>query len=531
MPFETLIIDFGDVLFDWVPPKDTAIPPKLLRAILNSTTWFDFERGKLTQEDCYTRVASLFQVAVEDIYTTFQQARESLTPNDGFFHLVQSWKQASSGRLRVYALSNISTPDYAYLLALDAQWSIFDEVFVSCEIGERKPHLGIFKHVIERTGSNPATTVFVDDKLDNVLSARSLGCRGVQFTSRIEAFRELKTLFHDPIHRGYTFLLENAGRLESVTDTGEVIPEIFAQLLILEATGQKHLVKTDILQPEQDLTYRFFQGTAQLTSQDFPSDLDTTSLALTILDDINDDERIRVMTKMLDYVNADGIIQTYFDIERPRFDPVVCVNTASLFYRYGRESEVQGTLDFIYNVLLHRAYLHGTRYYTTPECFLFFMSRLLDQGTNPPLYERFASLLAVRIKERVGLPGDPLALAMRLLAGCRFGITNTQDLESLLAVQLDDGSWAPGWVYRYGSSGIQIGNAGLSTAFALKAIRKMRKPTDFMADRKAGLPVSLAVGCIDCWCCVVFVGGCSRVSSSPYLLINRHTDNRVGTIR
>jgi hypothetical protein len=153
---------------------------------------------------------------------------------------------------------------------------------------------------------------------------------------------------------------------------------------------------------------------------------------------------------------------------------VVCVNTASLFYRCGREAEVQETLDFIYDVLLHKAYLHGTRYYSTPECFLYFLSRLLEQGSNPSLHDRFASLLAARIKERIGLPGDPLALAMRLLAGIRLGIRNNRDLETLLAMQGDDGSWAPGWVYRYGSSGVQIGNAGLSTAFALKAICEMK---------------------------------------------------------
>jgi NifB/MoaA-like Fe-S oxidoreductase len=50
-------------------------------------------------------------------------------------------------------------------------------------------------------------------------------------------------------------------------------------------------------------------GTALLTTQDFPSDLDTTSLALTILDNINDDERVKIMTKMLGHVNTDGITQ------------------------------------------------------------------------------------------------------------------------------------------------------------------------------------------------------------------------------
>lgn len=283
MPFETLILDFGDVLFDWTPPTDSAIPPRLLRSILTSSIWFEYERGNLTQEHCYSRVAAEFQVEVDDVCTAFKQARESLTPNNDLFRLVQSWKQASQETLRVFALSNISAPDFAYLRTLDAQWSIFDEVFVSCEIGERKPHLGIFKTVLQRTGSNPAKTVFVDDKLDNVLSAKSLGCRGVHFVERHEAFRELKTLFCDPVQRGHAFLAANAGRLDSVTNSGELVPEIFAQLLILEATGQRyvlrtrayfstmlmiasHLVKSNILTPEHDGTYRFFHGSLLLVS-------------------------------------------------------------------------------------------------------------------------------------------------------------------------------------------------------------------------------------------------------------------------
>lgn len=152
----------------------------------------------------------------------------------------------------------------------------------------------------------------------------------------------------------------------------------------------------------------------------------------------------------------------------------MCINTASLFYRHGRQSEVRSSLNFIHDVLFHRAYLHGTRYYSTPECFLFFTSRLLEQGSDLDLYGRFAPLLAARVKERIGLPGDPLALAMRLLAGYSLGVSNSQDAATLLAMQCDDGSWPAGWIYKYGSSGVQIGNIGLTTAFSLKAIEGVR---------------------------------------------------------
>jgi len=53
----------------------------------------------------------------------------------------------------------------------------------------------------------------VDDQIENVLTA--LG---------------------DPVQRGRHFLNRNAKQLDSVTDTGVMVEENFAQLLILEAT-------------------------------------------------------------------------------------------------------------------------------------------------------------------------------------------------------------------------------------------------------------------------------------------------------
>lgn len=54
---------------------------------------------------------------------------------------------------------------------------------------------------------------------------------------------------------------------------------------------------------------RFLTGNALLTTNEFPSDLDTTSLALTILDNIDEDTRNTVMERMLSHVDTDGITQ------------------------------------------------------------------------------------------------------------------------------------------------------------------------------------------------------------------------------
>ena len=128
------------------------------------------------------------------------------------------------------------------------------------------------------------------------------------------------------------------------------------------------------------------------------------------------------------------------------------------------------------SVLEHRAYLEGTRYYETAECFLFFASQLLRATSDSTLHARLAPLLRTRILERTGAAGDALALAMRVLAGSVVGLRLENDLAQLLPLQHEDGGWGPGWMYKYGSSNIKIGNRGLTTALALNAISALQSP-------------------------------------------------------
>lgn len=148
-----------------------------------------------------------------------------------------------------------------------------------------------------------------------------------------------------------------------------------------------------------------------------------------------------------------------------------------MFYTYGRGRELRKTLEWVHEVLLNRAYLDGTRYYETAECFLFFISRLLQSNKDEQLHAILDPVLRQRIKEHIGKDGDALALAMRILACDYVGIRNEVDLRTLLALQCEDGGWGTGWMYKYGSSDIKIGNRGLTTALAVKAVQGMTHST------------------------------------------------------
>ena len=150
-------------------------------------------------------------------------------------------------------------------------------------------------------------------------------------------------------------------------------------------------------------------------------------------------------------------------------DPIVCTNILTFFYKNGRGHELNETLDWVYSVLEHHAYLDGTLYYFGADTFLFLLARLME--TDASVNERFYKLFTERVSERAGIQGDSMALAMRIMAAAHVNIFLAHDYEELLTLQQTDGSWPLGWMYKYGASGILIGNVGLSTAYAARAIK------------------------------------------------------------
>ena len=53
--------------------------------------------------------------------------------------------------------------------------SLFTAAYYSCELGMRKPHTAIFRHVLQQHGAEAAHTLFIDDSPQHVEGARQAG--------------------------------------------------------------------------------------------------------------------------------------------------------------------------------------------------------------------------------------------------------------------------------------------------------------------------------------------------------------------
>jgi putative hydrolase of the HAD superfamily len=81
-----------------------------------------------------------------------------------------------AGRVPFYVLSNTNPVHHDHWRARFASiLQPFDAVFVSCELGERKPERAAYDAVLARIGADPKRVVFFDDLAENAAGARSLG--------------------------------------------------------------------------------------------------------------------------------------------------------------------------------------------------------------------------------------------------------------------------------------------------------------------------------------------------------------------
>ena len=96
-------------------------------------------------------------------------------------------------------------------------------MFTSFETQIRKPELEFYKTSLCEARANPSEMIFVDDKAENVIAARSLGIKGIAFEYGSKLLRPLNSLLLDPIIRSGHYLKDNAGKHHSTIEDGTPI--------------------------------------------------------------------------------------------------------------------------------------------------------------------------------------------------------------------------------------------------------------------------------------------------------------------
>lgn len=237
--FTDLILDIGGVVMTYSLKKAGTISPHTLGAILESSFWHDYERAKVSKRECYNSISTDFKLPEGALEMALSEAAASLKPNYYFIEEVKRLKQECP-QIKVHAFSNISQPDFDEIEAEILSWGLFDNVFTSAAIKCRKPELQSYRLVLDCINSDASSCVFVDDKLENVMAAHSLGMKGILFKTSEATVASIYNLVGDPVQRGLNFLQKRSRNLFSETEGGITLRDNFSQLLILHSTGNRY---------------------------------------------------------------------------------------------------------------------------------------------------------------------------------------------------------------------------------------------------------------------------------------------------
>ncbi len=186
LPVEAVVFDLGGVLIDvrmkqcagpWARACNMA-PEEVVARLWQDGTYQELERGEMTVDQYRTRLAGLLGApgfSMECFLSGW---------NAVFFGLVggaiQLLDALARRGLRLVALTNTNVAHAEVWMSLYPEIvRRFERIFLSHELGSRKPEPQAYQAVLEYLALAPERTVFVDDREENVVAARELGMRGI----------------------------------------------------------------------------------------------------------------------------------------------------------------------------------------------------------------------------------------------------------------------------------------------------------------------------------------------------------------
>lgn len=197
MPIKNIVFDVGNVLVRWDPLSvviqtfpDVVDPAQLSKAIFKHETWFNLNLGVIDEPEAVRLYQQRLQPHADEFQHMMDNIRRSLVPLEDSIALLRRLKN----HYKIYALTDNTKEIVAHLENEYDFWPLFEGVVVSANIGHLKPSEAIYRYLLEQYSLHPEETVFIDDLKANVIGARNVGIKAIQFHDIEQCLIELKIL-------------------------------------------------------------------------------------------------------------------------------------------------------------------------------------------------------------------------------------------------------------------------------------------------------------------------------------------------
>ena len=160
---------------------------------IHKTEFFELCRSENKEEDIW-HLLQTGKISVNEFWTMFNQKTNGTkipqVKSDLFrlyFHPILNTEIAkliSDLRIKNRVICGTNTIQSHWENHLErGDYALFDQTYASNKIGLAKPDPEFFKTILTAEGGHAENTFFVDDRIENVEAAKSIGINAVQFTT------------------------------------------------------------------------------------------------------------------------------------------------------------------------------------------------------------------------------------------------------------------------------------------------------------------------------------------------------------
>jgi HAD superfamily hydrolase (TIGR01509 family) len=168
-------------------PAAFGAPLKVLLEGRDRSAWLAFERDEITEAEFHNRFWG------EEAGSLGPKMAKVMLDNYRYLDGIESLLEDLQGRARLATLSNYPRwfDKLVDKLGLD---QIMDDLFVSYELGVRKPDPEAYLLPTRALSVAPEHCIFVDDRIENCRGAQSVGMTSVLFENADQCRKELDRL-------------------------------------------------------------------------------------------------------------------------------------------------------------------------------------------------------------------------------------------------------------------------------------------------------------------------------------------------
>jgi epoxide hydrolase-like predicted phosphatase len=192
---KVIVFDIGGVLLDW----KTAVPK--ISNLLNISEekmfeelWshnVDMDLGKFHQDDFWKYLSEKYNPSVEAAFLKKTWIEEQ-PPIENGWRILEEAKKAG---FMIVCLTNNWKDTLERQMEIHENFSLFDRIFNSAYLGERKPNKKVYEIIEDKIGYKGPDIFFIDDVKENCEGAEKLGWHTFKFDhTKNEGQEDYKTI-------------------------------------------------------------------------------------------------------------------------------------------------------------------------------------------------------------------------------------------------------------------------------------------------------------------------------------------------